>query len=407
MRQSMLLCQVSCHQLIVKPANPHQLVVRHWQAKVPIRSPQSLPDSAGTALHSLLDAGVDGLEKLDTLDLLTAAHAQWQQQMLDSLSTNQTVQSLPAAVVVVPGHHAPSWLPPLVTGYVLALATKRILLVESDGLLQYVQLPFPASWKAYSKAYSAVDSCMRLTCSPEDRIERCGSQQGTLNSFWSNKLIIYTSQDYDVPLLRSNPRYKPFFDRYFPHGEVFHAVTNHLLKPSPSLLEAMQPYMINATNCVVGLQVLHNKAQQAAHPHVSHLRLSVGVAYHMSGGGSGLIYVATERREVMRELVGLLEEQRLRWYNCTPTHPRDMTVVIDMFMLSKCKHIIVSSSMGAVAAGIAGVKPVYVGSVYPQLSATSEPCMFRAAQLLQQGDHVAARFRMAFPLYVVQSQCHR
>lgn len=95
----------------------------------------------------------------------------------------------------------------------------------------------------------------------------------------------------------------------------------------------------------------------------------------------------------------------------------ELSAVLDMFLLSKCRHLILTpaSSLGAVAAGMAGVYPVYANfgkHTDPFLnpwfwkSVTTEPCFWKASTFHTSTDDLPTRFRDKHLLYLYHNQCH-
>lgn len=131
------------------------------------------------------------------------------------------------------------------------------------------------------------------------------------------------------------------------------------------------------------------------------------VARALAKGQAGTIFVVAGAKvhAAMVELLG----QQLWWKRGTGVYSQgDRNHVshewLDLFLLSRCKHIVASSRLGTAAAAIAGVRPVYAR--HGQLiQASSEPCMVKAAKWKQHDEKLAARLEAKHPNYLAQPQC--
>jgi hypothetical protein len=386
------------------------------------------------------------LEEQRDLSSLVKAHQAYQTQVLagNTAGSSSTVsRAVPAILVAAPDGVAGigNRLPSIVTAYVMALFTQRVLLIDAPALLKHLQVPFPCDWQqhkaVYSRGESNTDSCVTLgkVAPSYGHVQYCGvsehssvstssTQFGISNStsLQDAPLIKYRSADYDMPLLQINPEFASFFDKFFPSGEVFHQAAQHLFSLAPAVLQAMSGYLVHAGDCSVGLQMRHKKPYGSEKLQVEQF---AGIARMLLRQHLGTVHLAsdTDNFERMAALVG----PQLRWSNLTradlnmSTAARnpgtELSAFVDIFLLARCKAIVVTpaSSFGAMAAAIAGVKPVYATYgrhaapfINPWFwqSVTSEPCMFKASKTMDFGGEVAARLKEKYPFYMFQMQCH-
>jgi xyloglucan fucosyltransferase len=227
-----------------------------------------------------------------------------------------------------------------------------------------------------------------------------------------------------MPLLQINPEFAPFFELFFPSGEIFHPTAQHLFQPAPVVMHAIQTHVAQAGNCSVGLQMRHKKLYDKEQLQEEQF---AGIASMLLQQHPGTVHLASDS-DIFDRMAGLVGPQ-LRWSNLTKTsyglgthtaahNPgTELSAFVDIFLLARCKAIVVTpaSSFGWVAAGIGGVKPVFATFgkhdspfVNPWFwqSVTSEPCMFKASRSMGFGGAVAARLKAKYPLYLAQTQCH-
>lgn len=237
------------------------------------------------------------------------------------------------------------------------------------------------------------------------------------------ELLQYRSYDYDMPLLQINQQMAALFDKFFPDGEVFNAVARHLFQPAAAVTAAMRPYLHQTHDCAVGLHMRRRKRYEGQQVQAEHF---ADIARMLARSATGSIFLASDADVFgrMQQLLG----QQLWWSNLTSTSVAthnttagnpgtELSAFVDMFMLTKCEAIVVSpaSSFGCVAAGIAGVRPVYAAFgaheapfVNPWFwqSITSEPCMYKAGKYHGFGGEMQARLRAGYALYLYQTQCY-
>ncbi|WIA23313.1 hypothetical protein OEZ85_000080 [Tetradesmus obliquus] len=209
---------------------------------------------------------------------------------------------------------------------------------------------------------------------------------------------------------------------YQTHGEVFHAVARHLFQPAAAVTAAMQPYLHQTHDCAVALHMRRKKSYEGQQVQAEHF---ADIARMLARSSIGSMFLASDADVVgrMQQLLG----QQLWWSNLTSasvvTHNTtagnpgtELSAFVDI-LLTICEAIVVSpaSSFGCVAAGIAGVRPVYAAFgahdapfVNPWFwqSNTSEPCMYKAGKGHGFGGQMQARLRAGYALYLYQTQCH-
>jgi xyloglucan fucosyltransferase len=305
----------------------------------------------------------------------------------------------------------------------LALFTHRLYLLKA-AFLDYIQMPFPVHWEPVSTRFPRRTKCnvpwQKLA---GDSTGFCEDTFVTRTGNTTADVFLYASYDYDLPLLQINLALKKYFDKFFPDGEVSHPVLKHLLHPAPGpMLEALQPYLADAQDCAVGMHIRTRKYGTVR------VKQFTSIARMLGRGEEGTVFVASDAslfHYVQRGLPG----RHVWWNDHTAASLKsaaltrgnnpgtELSAVLDMMLLSRCRHIILTpaSSLGAVAAALGGVKPVYANFgkhtdpfVNPWFwqSVTTEPCFFRASAMHLSTDELATRFRDQHPLYLYHNQCH-
>jgi hypothetical protein len=319
-------------------------------------------------------------------------------------------------------------LPSVVTGFVLALLTKRLFMLHST-LLDLVDLPFPARWVEHMGRAAGTPRCnSHWSALLQPGLALCEAsfyeQRGLpVDAASTARVVAYSSIDYDVPLLQINPALAPLFDKFFPDGEVAHAVLTHLLRPKPALEEALKPLLPAAQDCAVGLHIRTRKYGGVRVKQFVRIARMLG-----RGHPGGSVFVASDANLFHHVQAGL-PGRRVWWSNATrdalaaSTLTRgnnpgtEMSAVLDMLLLSKCRQLVLTpaSSLGAVAAALAGVPPAYANfgrhedpflNPWFWQSPTTEPCMFKASAWHTGNDSIAVTFRESHPLFLYHNQCH-
>ena len=229
--------------------------------------------------------------------------------------------------------------------------------------------------------------------------------------------------DYMLPMFQINPTLKPYFDKFFPDSEVYSRVARYLFKPKPVLLDAMKPYEEASDKCLVGMHLRTKKPGTSAP-----VEQFAAIARAIAVARPGNIFIAADvdlHKQMQDALPG-----RGVWWNKgaveelqkgNTTHAgnpgTELSAMVDLMLLSKCKNVILtpSSSIGGIAAAMAGVAPVYANhgphtdpytNPWFWKSVTSEPCFVKAATVHRVNAALAERFRKEHPLFVYHSQCH-
>lgn len=312
-------------------------------------------------------------------------------------------------------------VPAIVTGFIMALFTKRLFMLHST-LLTYVELPFPGDWVKYTERFAGALNCnapwKRL---PDPDLLFCQAVEGQ-EGYKGADVVRFSSIDYDVPLLQINPALEKYFKKFFPAGDVFQQVIKHLFHPSPIVNTAMQPYLKDSQQCLIGMHIRTRKYGGVR------VKQFTSIARMLSQGEEGNVFVASDASLFPYVQKGL-PTRHVWWSTFTSTALQsatrtkganpgtELSAVLDVFLLSKCKHIILTpaSSLGSVAAGIAGVLPVYANfgkHTDPFLnpwfwkSVTTEPCFFKACTMHLSNDTLSTNFRDKHPLYLYHNQCH-
>lgn len=357
------------------------------------------------------------LDKLPNLQALLQAH-----RVAQNAALRDPVGHPPNAIKVVThdnvglGNRVPS----IVTGFVLALFTRRAFLLESS-ILQHVQLPLYAEWSSYAAGYQHTSKCNinNITRLLDANSSLCGEGPASV-------LMLYHSIDYDMPFLQVNPAHQPQFIKYFPDGEVFHSIATYLFhNTTPVVQRTMQPYSAQAQGCLVGLHLRTKK--HAASTGLQPPQFA-GIAKALAQSQAGNIFVAADRADVFAAMKELLPSKDVWWTDLTYRSVNtsktaggnpgtEISAIVDLLLLGRCQHIVVTpgSSFGAVAAGLAGVKPVYAtygAHDHPFLntwfwqSVTSEPCCFKLSRNHYLDSRLTSTVRQVHPLYYFHNQCH-
>ena len=335
--------------------------------------------------------------------------------------------SAPAILVALPNIALGNTLPAIVTAYVAALATKRVMLVQSSQL-EFFDFGMPLDWQQYAQQYAGAKRCkIDATSFGHDMVHNlhlCGNE--------STHVLEYFTYDYDLPLLQVNPAYQEFFAKYLPGSEVFHTVAQRLLKPHPQVLHAMEPYLAKADKCDLGIHVRSKK--WVPQPAEQYAKISTAV---MADKEPRSVFLAADDAAYYQSLPALLPKGWDVWWSnitistiSTVVNPMGnpgslISAAVDYFLLMKCKNIIVTgtSSFGCVAAAHAGVVPVYSlhGTANFQAqtmtrhdayvnpffwkSLTSEPCMYKGIRMYMNSSSDAAKLFANHPLYYFHIQC--
>jgi hypothetical protein len=215
--------------------------------------------------------------------------------------------------------------------------------------------------------------------------------------------MMFASHDYDVPLLEVNPALRSALQRLFPSGNIYHQVATRLFSFSKRVQHAAEQYSPMAGDCLVGLQIRYRKlaAPNVTTPNVT--TQFAAIAKSVAGHAPGTIFIAADVH-VHGHLAGLLPERTVWWSNETQAsldkintagNPgTDLSAFVDLYLLTKCKHLICtsSSSFGSIAAAYSNTIPVNVvlgqheAPFYKPLfwkALNSEPSLYKAGHCCQ------------------------
>jgi len=309
----------------------------------------------------------------------------------------------------------------------MAIFSGRVLMLEHDpAFAGYMELAVDAEWQKYSKFYASATRCT------VDLLRLTGGLQWCDGGATASGITVmsYSTSDYDAPLLQVNPVLEGRLKQLFPEGNVFHKVGRFLFRPSARVVEAVKAYDSLAADCLVGMQIRQKKPLPAGvtttYPI---LEQYAAVLRAVSQNAPGNVFVASDT-DIMVELAALLPDRHLWWTNETRTtigrplsagdNPgSDLSAFVDVLLLSKCKHIVITagSSFGVLAAALRNSNPIHVVmgnhdrpfySPWFWASVTSEPCIWRASLNYPQSG-MTAEVRAALkrhPLYWYFEQCN-
>jgi hypothetical protein len=380
----------------------------------------------GPGVGDVIDTESTGLLSYD-LDQLTDLHALLQAHQDAQNTALQSAERLHAPRAIKVETHDSVGLgnriPSIVTGFVMALFTKQAFLLESS-ILQHVQLPLTAQWSKYDALYQQASRCSinNITTLLNADSSLCSPEL----AWHAPVLMVYNSIDYDMPFLQVNPAFQQLFSKYFPDGEVFHSIASYLLSSvTPTVQAALDSYTSTAEECLVGMHMRTKK--HAASVGLQPVQLA-RIAKALAQSHAGNIFIAADQVDVFAAMSGLLPRRDVWWSNLTYTSVAtstttggnpgtEISAIVDLLLLSKCQHIVVTpaSSFGAVAAGLAGVAPVYATygtHKHPFLntwfwrSVTSEPCCFKLSKNHNLDARLTDVVQQAHPLYYYHNQCH-
>lgn len=382
---------------------------RLWQAP-----PTSTQDS-GSPVPSPLQGMPYNLEQLPDLAALLAAHKKHQLAVLEA-----RVKGAPAVVCYTgQGHGLGNRVPGVITSFAVALLTGKVWLLDST-LLEYMDFPFAVKWNDHSSLYEGVPSCdedhFTRLASPE--LQFCGALgQNHSATVWNFKY----RWDYDLPVLQVNPTLKPYFKKFFPSGDVFHQLSTYLFKPKQYVQDAMEPYAELSANCIAGMHMRTKKAGTSAK-----VEQFAGIAHAIAGTGSGTVFLAADAK-VFDAMQSQLPDHRVWWSKITEeglntttqagNPATELSAIVDFLLLSRCKNIILtpSSSIGGIAAGYAGITPVYATHGHHNepfynpwfgRALSSEPCLQKGAVLHRIDTALTRLFKQQHPLWMHHNQCH-
>jgi hypothetical protein len=253
-------------------------------------------------------------------------------------------------------------------GLVMALVSGRMLLLQpSNNVLDYLDFNWDVDWRKYGDLYNSATRCtVDVSQLIRSDLAFCGDMNGTA------LVMQYSTLDYDVPLLEVNPALASTLTRLFPKSDIFHQVATRLFGPSQLVLDALGSYNALAQRCLVGMHIRGHKPVPGVNVQAVDLAkqfadITKGIALTYPG----TIFVAADV-PVFATVSSMLPNRQVWWTNLTETgisqrqaagqNPgSDLSAFVDMFLLAKCKHLLLTSgsSFGAMASGYSNVVPVY------------------------------------------------
>lgn len=315
-------------------------------------------------------------------------------------------------------------IPSIVVGFVMALFTNRVFLLKSS-IIKHVDIPVSCKWEEFVALYHGTSRCdIKTHTAAYDWSQLLNASLAWCAGAPNVNLITYDSIDYDMPFLEINPTLERHFKRLVPDGEVFHHVITHLFgKPASIVQQSMAPYAAKASECLVGMQLRNRK--YAAVRSEQFASIAKAIVQNTPGG----IFVASDSRDIFDLVKSNLPPDRDVWWNnqtietigtsvTVAGNPgTELSAFVDMMLLAQCKSIVVtpSSSLGAVAAGIGGVRAFFAtfgNHETPFLnpwfwgSTTSEPCCFKLGKSFNMGTTMLDQFKSKLSSFVYHSQCH-
>jgi hypothetical protein len=305
----------------------------------------------------------------------------------------------------------------------MAVVSSRVFMLEDDyTTASYMQLALDASWQKYSQFYSNASQCTVAT----NRLATGGTQWCDTNS----TIMLYSTNDYETPLLQVNQSLDHFFKIFFPRGNVFHKVSKFLFQPTARLTAAARVYETLVSDCIAGMQLRSKKTSPPDHawPYLEPAQYAAAVRA-VAQGESGNVFVAADA-DLFGEVAGLLPDRAVWWTNETQAtinttqaaggNPgSDLSAFLDVLILSRCKHIVITagSSFGVLAAGLSNKYPIHIVrgkhehpfmSPWFWASVTSEPCMWKASREWPSdlSPEVRVALKTHHPLYWYFEQCN-
>eukprot|EP00775_Hariotina_reticulata_P013130 gene13130-13260_t len=324
------------------------------------------------------------LNQTTTLYSLVAAHTAAQTAALLNLTAHGALasggnSSHPKfkAILVKADKHVGlgNRIPSIITGYLIALLSRRIFLLDA-ALTQYLDIPLAGAWESFGSHYNVTDS--RQTCV----IRQGGGALANLNlsvlcgqQLKDPPLITLISYDYDIPWLQINDDYAATIKHLFPKGEVFHELSKLLLRaPKPLLAAALAPYAKLRAACSVGmhLRTVRLQVQNVSVSEEAFVAQVAGIAEGLSQQTPGSLFLASDSKNVLPLMLKAMPGRLLWWNNMSmevlaaKKHTAagnpgtELTAVMDMLLLSSCKRLVLTpaSSFGYAAAGLAGTPGV-------------------------------------------------
>ena len=329
-------------------------------------------------------------------------------------------------------------LPPVVTGFLLALMTDRVFFIDFPmfGAIFAHELDF--NWTKNSATLLGTRrnvTTIQTFSGFEDKALGLWLH-GDLEDVFSRQDVVYYGPDMDSlsPVLIANQHYASFFKKYFPTREVFSRLSQFLFTLTPALQLVVDSFhRRHFGNFTVGLQIRKRKCGIDAVPceHLPRIEsfCSVAKALQYSAGISDedvRFFVATDTEATLAQVKNILGAERVVHtnYNMTTfteagnpgTHE---AAVVDLKLLSLCDDLVITSasSFGSVAAGWGNIKGVHMTFGNPHRlrflenphfwrALTSEPCFWGFSKFKNSANEDDVRTILASPFGLQHEQCH-
>ena len=330
-------------------------------------------------------------------------------------------------------------MPPLVTGFLLALMTQRTFFVDFPFFDSFYQPDLDFSWARYS---GVLQSQRPNLTSMEVAGDATAAQydlwlNGDLNQNFSNHDIVYYGpvSETVVPVLVANQRYSGFFSKYFPTREVFYPLSQFILRVTEQIQKKVDAFRSSTFGkFTIGLQIRTHKCGDHGLLQCAHLPpvasyCSVARAIQFAAGISEAdvrFFVATDSEAVHAQVSGILGAERVIFttYNMSEItaagNPgNEESSVVDLTLLSLCDDLVLTSasSFGWTAAALQNIRPVYMTFGDPGRHAhlqsphfwralSSDICFWRFHHFKMVASAGDVQKFMASPYALQHEQCH-
>jgi hypothetical protein len=286
-------------------------------------------------------------------------------------------------------------------GMLVAVFTNRVFLMKHERRLTgYLDFHWDVDLSKYAALYNSACGCRvdlnRLT-NPD--LGFCAESTTVAD------LLVFSSHDYDVPLLEVNPGLRSTFQKLFPDGNIYHAVATRLFSFSQRVQRTAARYDPLADACLVGVQLRYRKGDAGRVPIANVTMQFAAVATAVAGSDPGTVFIAADVPQ-HRRMAELLPGRRVWWSKESQAtigmsraaggNPgTDLSAFVDLYLLTRCKHLVCtpSSSFGAVAAAYDNITPVNAiigphGAAFYQpifwKALNAEPQMYKAGRCCQE-----------------------
>lgn len=328
-------------------------------------------------------------------------------------------------------------LPPVVTGFLLALMTDRIFFIDFPMFAAIFEHELDFNWTRHSEALlvNRPNVTTAHTFSGFEEKDLSLWLHGDLEMTFNYQDIVYYGPDMDSlsSVLVANLHYARFFEMHFPTREVFYPLSQFLFSLSPAVQKTVDNFQKERFGTfTIGLQIRKLKCGTDTMPceHLPPIEnfCSVAQAMQYAAGVSDedvRFFVATDTNSSIAQVESILGPNRVVHtdYNMSilteagdpGTHE---AAVVDMKLLSLCDDLIITSasSFGSVAAGWGNIKGVHMTFGDPKRhnhlnphfwrALTSEPCFWGFSKFKQKSNADDVRTFLTNPYGLQHEQCH-